>query len=62
MVLVVASVLYFHRSGLVSHSGGIQDSKVWVFFLFLFFYIYFVITSPSYICKFFQEIDDCDIV
>ena len=28
--------------------------------IFLFFLIF--ITSPSYICKFLQEIDDCDLV
>ena len=27
-----------------------------------FFFFFFFITSPSYICKFFQEIDDCDVV
>ena len=25
-------------------------------------FFYFFITSPSYICKFFQEIDDCNLV
>ena len=29
---------------------------------FYFFFLFFFITSPSYICKFLQEIDDCDVV
>ena len=33
-----------------------------LFPMILYIYIFFCITSPSYICNFFQEIDDCDLV